>query len=319
MQRLLAGFLAGAFVSISYAQDDAVVINATRFPQDVSSLPASVSVITRQDIDRTAARTLPELLNEQTGFTMKDLFGNNAASTFVDLRGFGATGPQNTLILLDGRRLNDFDLSGVQWSSIPLSSIDRIEILRGTGAVLYGDNASMGVVNIISRSPLQPGRSLDVYGRVASYQTVEGQLGASVANERVGVNASVYGYRSDGYRQNNRNEQVNTNLNARWALGSGALDLRLGTDRQHLRLPGGRFVQPSIGLDEYASDARGTSTPLDYASRDGNRAGITLSQRLGAADFSAGLDYRNKEQQSYFDQGGFPTFRNDKVDLSSFT
>src|SRR4029079_12653094 len=113
------------------AQDDAVIVSATRFSQDVRELPASVTVITRQDIDRTAARTLPELLNEQTGFTMKDLFGNHAANTFVDLRGFGATGPQNTLILLDGRRLNDFDLSGVQWSAVPLSSVERIEILRG--------------------------------------------------------------------------------------------------------------------------------------------------------------------------------------------
>ena len=319
MLRLAAGFLAGVFTCIAAAQDDAVIVNATRFPQDVRSLPASVTVITRADIDRTAARTLPELLNEQTGFTMKDLFGNNAANTFVDLRGFGATGPQNTLILLDGRRLNDFDLSGVQWSAVPLSTVERIEILRGTGAVLYGDNASMGIVNIISRSPLQPGRSLDLYGRVASYQTIEGQLGASAGNERIGVNASIYGYRSDGYRQNSRNEQGNTALNTRWALGNGALDLRLGTDRQRLRLPGGRFVQPSVGLDEYASDRRGTDTPLDHASRDGSRAGLTLSQHFGAADFSAGLDYRNKEQQSFFDQGGFPTFRDDKLDFWSFT
>src|SRR5437016_9460656 len=96
---------------------------------------------------------------------MKDLFGNNASNTSIDLRGFGATGPQNTLILLDGRRLNDIDLSGVQWSAIPLSSIERIEILRGTGAVLYGDNASAGVVNIVTRSPLRQGSAVEAFGR----------------------------------------------------------------------------------------------------------------------------------------------------------
>src|SRR5437016_13402688 len=89
---------------------------------------------------------------------MKDLFGNNASNTSIDLRGFGATGPQNTLILLDGRRLNDIDLSGVQWSAIPLSSIERIEILRGTGAVLYGDNASTGVVNIVRSEERRVGK-----------------------------------------------------------------------------------------------------------------------------------------------------------------
>src|SRR5687768_3411650 len=125
----------------SFAQEDAVLIEAPRFREDVRRLPASVSVISAQDIERRAARTLPELLNGEVGFTMKDLYGNNAAVTALDLRGFGATGPQNTLVLLDGRRLNDFDLSGVQWAAIPLASIERIEVLRGTGAVLYGDAA----------------------------------------------------------------------------------------------------------------------------------------------------------------------------------
>ena len=327
MRHAITGFLAGCciscfsscFSSLSFAQEDAVVITAPRFPEDVRRLPASVSVITAEDISKSAARNIPELLSEQVGFTMKDLFGNNAANTSIDLRGFGVTGPQNTLILLDGRRLNDFDLSGVQWSAIPLSSIERIEILRGTGAVLYGDNASAGVVNIVSRSPLLPGQHAEAFGRIASYQTREGQLYGSFANERFGVNGSVYGYDSDGYRANNRNEQRNGTLNLRWALGEGALDLRFGADRQDIRLPGGRFVQPSIGLDEYATDRRGTNTPLDYASRDGARAGMSLTQRFGEAEFSVGLDYRDKEQRSFFDQSGFPTYRADKLDLTSLT
>src|SRR6266849_2411421 len=225
-----------------FGQEDDVIITAPRFPEEVRRLPASVTVITAEDISKSAARTIPELLNEQVGFTMKDLFGNNAASTSIDLRGFGVTGPQNTLILLDGRRLNDIDLSGVQWSAIPLSSIERIEILRGTGAVLYGENASAGVVNIVTRSPLKQGTSVEAFGRAASYYTREGQLYASHASEGFGINGSVYGYNSDVYRANNRNEQENTTLNLRWALGEGALDLRAGTDRQDLRLTGARRI-----------------------------------------------------------------------------
>jgi iron complex outermembrane receptor protein len=316
----MAGFLAGCcFTSACLAQDDAIVVNATRFPQDVRRLPASTTVITADDIAQSAARTLPELLNEQVGVTMKDFYGNNAAVTSVDMRGYGVTGPQNTLILLDGRRLNDFDLSGVQWSAIPLVSIDRIEILRGTGAVLYGDTASAGVVNIVTRSPLEQGRTAQAYGRVASYGTFEGQLYGSAANERLGVNGSVYGYTSQGYRANNRNQQQNNTLNLRWALGEGALDLRFGNDRQYLRLPGGRFIRPSIGLDEYAADPRGTDTPLDYAQRDGARAGISLTQKFGDVEFSAGLDHRDKLTRSYFDQSGFPATRADKLDYDGFT
>lgn len=320
MLRFIAGALAGLLIaSPAHAEEDVVLITAPRFTEDVRRLPASVTVITEHDIKRSAARTLPELLASEVGFTTKDFFGNNAAYTSVDLRGFGVTGPQNTLILLDGRRLNDFDLSGVQWPAIPLASIERVEIVRGSGGVLYGDGAVAGIVNIVTRSPLAPGRGLEVSGRVASFQTHEGQIYGAYGGESFGANASIHAYRSNGYRRNNRNEQQNNTLNLRWALGSGSLDLRVGTDKQDIRLPGGRFVQPSIGLDEYSTDRRGAATPLDYASRDGTRARLTVLQRIGLAEVSMGIDTRDKDARSYFDQGGFPTYRADDLELRSLT
>jgi iron complex outermembrane receptor protein len=234
--------LIGFYAAASLAQD--IVITAPRFPEEVRRLPASVTVITQEDIARSAARTLPELLSGEVGFTTKDFYGNNAAITSVDLRGFGATANQNTLILLDGRRVTDFDLSGVQWAAIPVAAVERVEIVRGSGAVLYGDAATSGIVNIVTRSPLTPGKRFEVMGRVASHDTLEGQLYGAYGADRLGVNGSIYGYESDGYRRNNRNEQQNNTFNLRWALGQGNVDVRLGTDRQDLRLPGGRFVQP---------------------------------------------------------------------------
>lgn len=306
-------------VAPARGDDDAVIVTAPRFEEDARRLPASVTVLNAQDIAQSAARTLPELLSEQAGINARDLFGNNAAAATVDLRGYGITAAQNTLILLDGKRLNDFDLSGVQWSAIPLSNVERIEILRGTGAVLHGDGASAGVINIITRSPLKRGPTFEASGRVASFDTLEGQLYGSFANDILGVNATLYGYRSEGYRDNNRNEQSNGTANLRWALGEGALDLQFGADRQYLRLPAGRLVQPSTGLDQYTTDRRGTNTPDDYADRDGNRASATLSQRIGDAELLIGLDYRDKDLSTFALLGGFAQYRADNLDLTSFT
>ena len=253
--------------------DDAIAVTATRFAEDARRLPASTTVINAEDIQKSAARTIPELLQEQTGITMKDFFGNNGASTSVDLRGFGVTGGQNTLILVDGRRVSDIDLTSVQWAAIPLAGVERIEVLRGTGAVLYGDGASAGVINIVTRSPLKQGAALEVFGRTATFNTQEGQIYGSYVSGQpgssFGINASVYGYSSDGYRANNRNEQQNNTASLRWAFADTTIDLRAGSDAQELGLPGGRRVQPSIGLNEYASDPRGAQTPLDHSSRDG--------------------------------------------------
>jgi iron complex outermembrane receptor protein len=317
--RLAALAMLAAFALRALAQSDAVVINATRFPEDAQRLPASVTTITADDIQKSAARTLPELLQEQAGVTMKDFFGNNAASTAVDLRGFGATATQNTLVLVDGRRVTDADLSGVQWAAIPLAAVERIEILRGTGAVLYGDGATTGVVNIVTRSPLKQGRRAEALGRVASYGTLEGQLYGSTATQAFGVSAVLQGYDSEGYRDNNRNEQQNAGVNLRWALSEGYLDLRLGLDRQDLQLPGARRVQPSIGLDEYTTDRRGAQTPLDWSSRDGERAGATFGARIGEAELTVGADWRGKDQVAYFDQSGFPVTRDDRLDLTALT
>ncbi len=306
-------------VPLHAQQDDKVEVTATRFPDDARKLPANVTVLTAGDIANSAARTVPELLAEQAGITLKDFFGNNASNTTVDMRGFGVTGGQNTLILLDGRRITDIDLTSVQWSSVPVASIERIEIMRGTGSVLYGDGASAGVINIVTRSPLKPGVHAEMYGRAGSYNTLEGQFTGSVASESFGFNASANGYSSDGYRANNRNEQANYTANMRWADAGSTLDLRLGTDSQALRLPGARRVQPSIGLNEYATDPRGAQTPLDYSNRAGARAGLTLAHRIGEAELALGLDYRDKDQRSYFHQGGFPSYRADALDVTAIT
>ena len=277
-------------------------MDALRFPEDVRRLPANVTVIGQDDIAKSAARTLPELLQEQVGITMKDFFGNNAAVTAIDMRGFGISGAQNTLILVDGRRLTDPDLTSPQWSSIPLAGVERIEIVRGAGSVLYGDGATAGVINIVTRSPLKEGAAVDGYGRIASFHTREGQLYGSTTAGNFGLNASVYGYGSDGYRDNNRNEQKNGTANLRWALGATTLDLRLGADNQNLGLPGARFVQPSIGLNEYKSDPRGAQTPQDKASRDGRRAGVSLAHMLGDTELVLGVDWRKKKEEADYEQ-----------------
>jgi iron complex outermembrane receptor protein len=286
-----------------------VIVTATRFADRYLDQPVNVTVITAEDIRNSTAMTVPELLSEQAGFASHDLFGNNAASSTVDLRGFGSTGTQNTLTLLDGRRLADNDLSGVQWSAVPLAAIERIEIVRGSGAVQYGDGATTGVINIITKSPSRIGNLAVVQGRAGSYDTLEGQLYANYFTGNIGFNLIASSFRSDGYRDNNDNRQSNVQAEVRVLTEQGDASLKIGNDNQDLRLPGARTVQPSAGINELETDRRGTSTPLDYAQRVGNRVTLDWRQETGIGEFNLGLGYREKEQTSYFDQGSFSDYR----------
>ena len=130
---------------------ETMVVTASRI-NDVSALPASISVITAEDIKRSASLTLPELLSEYAGISINSLFSHGSRAN-VGIRSFGETATQNTLILLDGRRLNDIDLSSVNYAAIATDNIERIEITRGSGGVLYGVGATTGTINIITKNP----------------------------------------------------------------------------------------------------------------------------------------------------------------------
>src|SRR5918995_6915081 len=179
MTKYLVLAASAAAACCAYAADipvtrtEPVVVTATRFEERYVSQPVNLTVITAEEIRASPAKTVPDLLAERAGIVVRDLFGNNASSTTVDMRGFGSTGTQNTLILVDGRRVVDIDLSGVQWSAVPLSAIERIEIVRGGGSVLYGEGATAGVINIITRSPAPGKTELTLRGSVGSYDTRE--------------------------------------------------------------------------------------------------------------------------------------------------
>jgi iron complex outermembrane receptor protein len=296
-----------------------IVVTSSRFEEPLGGQQANLTVITRQQIEQNPSATLPEILADYAGIAVRDLFGNNASNSTVDLRGYGAAAGQNTLILIDGRRLNDIDLSGVVWSALPLSAIERVEVVRGGASVLYGAGAVGGVINIITRSPLGKPNEASVALRADSFATNDVQVYGNVAGEHMGISLAANRHRSDGYRDNNQTRQESLYGDARWKSPSDELIFKFGVDKLDQRLPGARVVQPSIGLNQLATDRKGTSTPLDWASRDGWQLGLTGNHKLAQGEATVDLGYRNKKQASYFDFGGFPDFRNSELDVLSLS
>jgi len=320
--KYLLGALLCAVVAFAQAENNSleeVVVTASRFKEAATTKPINMTVITRADIQQSSARTVPELLAMQAGISMRDYFGNNAASSSVDMRGFGAAAGQNTLVLLDGRRITDPDMSGVQWSAIPFASIERIEILRGSGAVMYGDGATGGVINIITRRASKLGASGEFDWRLGSYGTAEAQVSGGYAAEGASANLTASKLKSDGYRANNRNDQSNVQADLRWMNEVGELSVKVGVDQQAIRLPGARTVQASLGTNQVVTDPRGATTPLDHASRDGGQIGLEWAQTVAGADLNIGVAHRSKNQKSYYDYSGYPSYRDSDLTVNSFT
>lgn len=204
-----------------------VVVTATRQEESLVSVPANVTVITEEEIEQSAAQNVPELLRTIPGILVNDIAGNGRNYT-VDLRGFGETASLNTLVLVDGRRINQADLSGVDWVLIPKDRVERIEIVRGgRGSVLYGDNATGGVINIITKGGAE-GFSSGVGTYAGSYDTFHGSASVNAGLEKLSMAVNGNYLTSDGYRDNSDTESKNVGANLNYEI-SDHLSLRLNT------------------------------------------------------------------------------------------
>ena len=302
MRTVALGLVAGlAFsISIASAQDDSVVITATRFEDSKRNLPVGVTVITAEDIERSASTNLGDILAQYGLMQIRDLAGTQNPQ--VDLRGFGITGDQNTLILLDGLRLSENELVSAQLSAIPLEAIERIEIVRGSGSVLYGAGATAGTINVITRRPKAGetrGRAIVRYG---SFRTKEARVGGDGQGETFGGGLAVSGQDTDGYRRNSSFQNLNFagRLDADWK--TGRTYLKLGAEQQRQRLPGALTEQ------QIKDDPKQTTTPNDYSTRDGAHVILGGTQSLSGHELAADLGFRQKNTRAFFAAfGGFFT------------
>jgi len=271
---------------------------------------ASTTVITAEDIARSPSATLQEIIAQAPGVQLRSLYGAvGGAGTSVDLRGFGAAATSNTLVMVNGRRVNDIDVAGVDFSAIPRDAIERIEITRGnSGAVLYGDNAVGGVINIVTKTGAGVGKpaSLRVEGGVGSFGQREGSVVATMRSGPFSAAAFLNGLQTDGYRVNNALVQRNAVGEVRYSGVNFSAFFNISADDQHLGLPGARAVNPALGINELVTDRRGTSTPLNYANKEGVNATAGFTYRLtDGVELIVDGGVRDKRQQSaYFSAFG---------------
>ena len=152
--------LAAVALPVYSQNQDSVVVTATRFSEYQRNLPVGATVLTEEDIRNSGATSLPEFLARVPGLITRNSSGSPDVQ--LDLRGFGMTGDQNNVVLVDGMRISENELVPAKLQSVPLSGIERIEILRGGGAVSYGGGATGGAINIITKASRTGDRSLSL-------------------------------------------------------------------------------------------------------------------------------------------------------------
>jgi iron complex outermembrane receptor protein len=256
---------------------DEIVVTASATEEPVKTVPRNVTVVTREDIEQAPSKNIVDLLNREAGINMRSLFGSDKQAV-IDIRGMGATAAGNVIVMVDGVRMNSSDLSGVDFSTIPLEMIERIEIVRGAESVLYGSGAVGGVINIVTGKGT-PRTETRLYAAYGSYDTYDTRAGVSGSCRDLGFHLNAGYYDSEGYRDNG--ELMKKDLN-------GVFDYLL-SDVITLNLSGA-FHEDAYGLpgsvDKQDLDSETGRTKTDFPD-DG---GTTMDNRV-AGGFDIETDH----------------------------
>lgn len=284
-----------------------VVVTAIRAVQPIQKAPVGATVITAQQIEQSGAIDANEAIRRIGGVAaLSDL--SNGREYGLDLRGFGAAADQNQVVLVDGIRLSENEMSSPRLSAIPVSQIERIEIVRGSNSVSWGEGAAGGVINII----LKPGFKLGTHGRVAlaleSRQGHDAQVSVAQGWASVGVEAFARDVATDGFRENAAFRQKTQGLGLRWQHEGWRASLRAQQEDQEARMPG------ALSLEQYALDPRLTNTPDDASEATETLVAAQVSHQSGAWTVSTDLAY--KERTSSDQYGGAFPYLSDKKRIS---
>ncbi|NNU14738.1 TonB-dependent receptor [Parvularcula sp. ZS-1/3] len=188
-------FVAATLTNPALAEEpDEIVVYGSRLGQTVASSGTSVTILTAEDLARQGYPFALDAIAQTPGVTVNRSGALGGAAT-VRVRGAGS---DQTLVLIDGIPVGDTSApgGGFDFSRVDASAIERIEIIRGPGSVLWGSEAIGGIVSITTRKP--EGTSLTGFAEAGSFETVRGGISGSARSDKGGVRLAITGVTSDG-------------------------------------------------------------------------------------------------------------------------
>lgn len=274
-----------------------VVVSASRFPNDSAFSPVGATVVTADQIRDAGITDANEAIRKLGG-----VYGRQSLASPgdfpLDIRGFGSNGDANMVVMVDGVRISENELTTPLLSAIPVESIERIEIVRGGSSVLYGSGATGGTIQIITKRPQANNGFGSVTAEIGTDGQRAGRAYVSKGWENMSIDANYSKAHSDNYRDNNKSNQEKAGLTVQW-FGS---DWRFGLRYNHASADYG--LAGPLTLAQFNANPRQTLTPNNNASYDSDTITAFLERRFGSIDVAAELSHREKIARSFYGSPG---------------
>ncbi len=267
---------------------------------------SSNTVIESNELDKYQNLPIHDILNMETGINSRSIYGTNSSGnkTTIDIRGMGAQAKSNVLILINGQRLNNIDMSEIDFPSIPSESIDRVEIIKGNAAsVLYGDGAIGGAINIITNPELNKKNINEIILRTGTFNKREIVWKNYTKLENYSFSTIFNHDETDGYRDENEQQQNNFTSEIRYPGSLGQHLMVFNYSEQIMSTPSDR------DQDQLYSDRRGSDTPDDYINSEGISLLYSSDYKLkDYTDFIFNSSFRLKNSFSDLQSSSFPSY-----------
>jgi iron complex outermembrane receptor protein len=255
---------------------DEITVKVNRFERKDTDTTYASEIHTSTQIETSGAATLYDYLAQQTSLNLLSNFGSKATPS-INLRGFGGeNGYQNTVVTLDGQRLNNIDSVPQLLGAIPLGNIDRIEISKGSGSVVYGDGATAGVVNIYTKNKT----GVTINSSLGNFGQKNHSVNAGISEKYIDLSATLSHDSHDGFSKKDI-----TGHKDKFDSESQNIKLRIKPNDNFRLIAEGTSSRNNIGYVNYLDKNMFNANPRQAGTR------AYLQQSFDTDQWRAGFEY----------------------------
>ena len=293
--------------------DKTVVTTKPMAEKAILNAPASVTIITKEEIEASTARTVDDLLRSAVGVDVWKPWGLFGPSSHVRLRGF--SNPRATIFLRDGMPINRMVCGGAIHNEIPVDIIERVEVVRGANASLYGSSAMGGVINIVTKKPEKKVKA-SVDGSYGTHDTwTSNALVSGQISDKINMQVNYNHFDSDGYFAwadswiKDRTHEMSLQNLASWEPVEGNYLKSLENQKRRMDNVFAKLrydITPSSTLNaaySYWKNDNDIGYRFGYINQDRNRVSIDYKRR-GKLDITANVFYL--DENMYFSKPVLP-------------
>jgi len=283
-----------------------------------TSIPGSSNIIIdRKDLEKYANSQIHIILDQESGIKSRSIYGSNSSGSksTLDIRGMGAQAKSNVLILVNGQRLNNIDMSEIDFPVIPMENIERIEIFKGNAAsVLYGDGAIGGAINIITIPEISKKEMNEIILKNGTFNNQELVWNSFQQIDQYSLHTYFNHFETDGYRDENEQQQNNFTSELRYPGKKSDHFFAISFNEQMMSTPSDRS-QAQLFIDR-----RGSDTPDDYINSVGGSFLYGMNYKLSDyMTFVLNSSFRLKESFSDLQSTNSPSYSDTSLTNYQFT